>query len=68
MARTRARRGLKDYMMPEGSHPVCPKCEKSTDGLMSVKIQSDMGKAFVWCCPRCHAILGVTHRKGFWMG
>ncbi len=68
MARKRARRGLNEYVMPEGQHPICPKCDQPTDGLMSVKIRSDMGKAFVWCCPRCQAILGVTHRKGFWMG
>lgn len=64
----RPRRKLKDYMMPDGQQPVCPKCDEPTEGLMSVRIQSDMGKANVWCCPRCHAILGVTHRKGFWMG
>ncbi|MEM7140768.1 MAG: hypothetical protein AAF548_07005 [Actinomycetota bacterium] len=62
------RRGLKDYRMPDDTHPVCPKCDRPTDGLMSRQIASDMGKAYVWCCPYCHVILGVTHRKGFWMG
>ena len=62
------KRGLNDYLMPEDKHPICPKCDQPTDGLMSRQIASDMGKAYVWCCPRCFAILGVSHRKGFWMG
>jgi hypothetical protein len=27
-----------------------------------------MGKRFVYFCGTCRKVLGVSHRKGFWMG
>ena len=54
---------LTDYRMPDDVLPVCPKCDENTDGLMSREITSPVGRANVWCCPRCHAILGVTHQR-----
>ena len=27
-----------------------------------------LGKRYVYFCPNCKSVLGVSHRKGFWMG
>jgi len=27
-----------------------------------------LGKRYVYSCPECRKVLGVSHRKGFWMG
>jgi hypothetical protein len=27
-----------------------------------------MGRRFIYFCCHCHKVLGVSHRKGFWMG
>jgi hypothetical protein len=27
-----------------------------------------MGKRFVYFCGTCRKVLGISHRKGFWMG
>lgn len=50
------------------SDPVCPHCKATMQGLYSRRVRSDLGKAYVWSCPHCHKVLGVSHRKGFWMG
>jgi hypothetical protein len=26
------------------------------------------GKRYIYSCPSCNNVLGVSHRKGFWMG
>ena len=59
---------MNDYRMPDETYPRCPHCESRIDGLMSRQIIADMGKAYAWACPQCQAVLGVTHRKGFFMG
>ena len=54
---------LSSYEMPADKQPICPHCEKPTDGLMSRQLEHDVGKVFVWTCPRCLKILGVGHRS-----
>jgi len=48
--------------------PVCPHCEQALNRLMARKLRSKLGVRFVYFCDRCKKILGVSHRKGFWMG
>ena len=48
--------------------PVCPHCGTALDGILARRMQHDLGKAFVHFCPRCKKVLGISHRKGFWMG
>lgn len=48
--------------------PVCPHCEAKLDSIYTKGIESWLGKRFVYFCPRCRKVLGITHRKGFWMG
>jgi hypothetical protein len=48
--------------------PVCPHCEYALETLWFQTLRGLMGKRYVYFCPSCQKILGVTHRKGFWMG
>lgn len=48
--------------------PVCPFCEQEVHEFVAVPIPATLGKRFAYCCPQCRKVLGVSHRKGFWMG
>jgi uncharacterized protein with PIN domain len=52
----------------ENVAPVCPHCEKAIRRLWCCKVQGTLGKRYVYFCPDCRKVLGVSHRKGFWMG
>ena len=46
--------------------PICPHCEQELDRLVAPKLTSSiLSKRLVYCCPHCHKVLGVSHRKGF---
>jgi tRNA(Ile2) C34 agmatinyltransferase TiaS len=64
----RRERSLTNYRMPEDRNPICPFCEKDIDGLMSRSIKADAGRGYVWTCPRCLKVLGVSHRSGYILG
>jgi hypothetical protein len=48
--------------------PVCPHCNEVVDQVWYRRIQGILGKRYIYFCARCRKVLGVTHRKGFWMG
>ena len=48
--------------------PICPHCEKALRTVNSRKIKGGMGVRFIYFCGGCKKVLGVSHRKGFWMG
>jgi hypothetical protein len=48
--------------------PVCPHCNATLDRIQCRLLSSTFGKRFVYFCPSCRKVLGVSHRKGFWMG
>lgn len=50
------------------SSPVCPHCEAELDTVGFRSLQGTLGKRYVYFCPKCMKVLGVSHRKGFWMG
>ena len=49
-------------------HPVCPHCEKALKQIYAKKINSNFGVRFIYFCYYCKKTLGLSHRKGFWMG
>ncbi len=53
---------------PAGFTPVCPHCDQPLSGVVRQQLNQGFGKAYVWMCGRCRKVLGVSHRKGFWMG
>ena len=48
--------------------PICPHCNKDLNAIYTRKIKSDFGVRFIYFCGSCKKVLGVSHRKGFWMG
>ncbi|MBT8041252.1 MAG: hypothetical protein HKO85_09520 [Xanthomonadales bacterium] len=47
---------------------VCPHCEKTLGSIHAVKTKTNLGVRFIYACGFCRKVLGVSHRKGFWMG
>ncbi len=48
--------------------PLCPHCSEPLHELWFRELQSSLGRRYVYLCSRCRKVLGVSHRKGFWMG
>ncbi len=48
--------------------PLCPHCSVPVNQLSYRELRGHMGRRFVYFCSACHKVLGVSHRKGFWMG
>ena len=48
--------------------PKCPHCEKEIKRLLAKKVKSTFGVRFIYFCHNCKKTLGLTQRKGFWMG
>lgn len=48
--------------------PICPHCERGLRKVYARRIQSTFGVRFLYFCGDCRKVLGVSHRKGFWMG
>jgi hypothetical protein len=60
--------GMINCIETEVETPLCPHCEKPLRELLSRKLKSFFGVRYVYFCPQCKKTLGITHRKGFWMG
>lgn len=48
--------------------PVCPHCQKEIQSIYCRKIKSFLGVRYIYFCEDCRKVLGVSHRKGFFMG
>lgn len=48
--------------------PICPFCSSQINTLYVRLISSIFGKRYIYYCSNCLKVLGISHRKGFWMG
>lgn len=48
--------------------PICPHCEKEINKINFKLLSSTFGKRYIYFCEHCRKVLGVSHRKGFFMG
>jgi len=48
--------------------PLCPHCSEALEELWFRELRSYLGRRYVYFCSKCRRILGVSHRKGFFMG
>ena len=48
--------------------PVCPHCETPIQTVWFREIRGLAGKRYVYVCKSCCKGLGMSHRRGFWMG
>jgi hypothetical protein len=52
----------------EDLSPLCPYCKAEIKFVWFRQLESFLGKRYIYFCTSCRAVLGVSHRKGFWMG
>lgn len=52
----------------EDARPICPHCSAEIRKMFARKLAGHMGKRYVYFCSTCRKVLGISHRKGFWMG
>ncbi len=48
--------------------PICPFCSTQIEKLFTSEIRSFLGRRYIYYCSNCLKVLGLSHRKGFWMG
>ncbi|MEM6514389.1 MAG: hypothetical protein AAF660_15365 [Pseudomonadota bacterium] len=48
--------------------PLCPYCEKPQRTINFRSVKSLLGRRYIYFCADCRKVLGLSHRKGFWMG
>jgi hypothetical protein len=48
--------------------PLCPHCQQPLRGLWFRELRGFLGRRYVYFCPSCRKVLGISHRKGFFMG
>jgi hypothetical protein len=48
--------------------PMCPHCSQALSRMWFRQLSGFLGKRYIYMCPHCRKVLGVSHRKGFWMG
>ena len=52
----------------EDTNPICPHCSNTISELWFQELSSSLGRRYIYFCSDCKKVLGVSHRKGFWMG
>lgn len=52
----------------DAEEPLCPYCDNPIRRLLARRLESNLGVRYLYFCERCKKTLGVSHRKGFWMG
>ncbi|MDH3628709.1 MAG: hypothetical protein OEV00_13930 [Acidobacteriota bacterium] len=48
--------------------PLCPHCSETIGEIWFRQLSGMFGRRYVYFCSACRKVLGVSHRKGFWMG
>jgi hypothetical protein len=48
--------------------PVCPHCLTELRAVCYQQLKGLLGRRYIYFCGTCRKVLGVSHRKGFWMG
>lgn len=48
--------------------PICPFCNTEIHKLYTREIRSFLGRRYLYYCAQCRKVLGLSHRKGFFMG
>jgi uncharacterized protein with PIN domain len=59
---------MMDCIQKEDVSPICPHCSAPIREVWYREVSSFLGKRYIYFCPQCRKVLGISHRKGFWMG
>ena len=52
----------------DDADPICPHCQQPLKSVWFTELRGAFGRRYLYFCPHCRKVLGVSHRKGFWMG
>ena len=56
------------YRSADPKNPKCPHCTEDIKKIYMREIKSVLGRRYLYYCSLCLKVLGISHRKGFWMG
>jgi uncharacterized protein with PIN domain len=48
--------------------PVCPHCNQPIEKIFAKQLSGLLGRRYIYFCSLCSKVLGISHRKGFFMG
>ena len=48
--------------------PVCPHCKAQLTTVYFQELAGLLGRRYIYFCPDCASCLGISHRKGLFMG
>ena len=48
--------------------PICPHCDAELAKVWMRQLRGVFGRRYIYYCSVCRKVLGISHRKGFWMG
>ena len=48
--------------------PLCPHCTEPLGKVHYRRLKGILGRRYIYFCSACAKVLGISHRKGFWMG
>ncbi len=57
-----------------GLAPLCPHCDGVLTSVRARRLVTSgkpawwSGARYIYACPSCNKVLGISHRKSFWMG
>jgi hypothetical protein len=57
-----------DLLCKDDVTPICPHCQRELNSVWYRELSAVLGRRYIYFCPSCRKVLGVSHRKGFWMG
>ena len=52
----------------EDLSPLCPHCSVAVSRIFMRELRGAFGRRYIYFCAECRKVLGISHRKGFWMG
>ncbi len=52
----------------DDARPICPHCSTELRSVMFQQLSGKLGRRYLYFCGGCRKVLGISHRKGFWMG
>ena len=57
-----------ETLKQDNVQPLCPHCSTELRTVFFQQLGGFLGKRHIYFCGSCRKVLGVSHRKGFWMG
>ena len=52
-------------VLPATATPLCPHCDGEIGHLAYHEMNTFLGKRYLYMCPSCRKVLGVSHRQGY---